>query len=379
MKSAEFYRECGYEDIGYMPVPLTSEEEYPPYIRDEVKRVVKKVQSAQNEHTLTFAFMTDIHYALNHNHTVRFKRTMRAYREIASRAHIDRLILGGDYTNEGCKEYKSEAFRELRAMLGGNGYFPVNGNHDDGSIWDESYIKADKAENHLTHTDLYNLFYNHLPSEGAEFDEKNHSLYYLCDDKNTKTRYIFLDSGDVPYMFDENGMLKYSGQHLFAMSQAQLDWLTDTALNFPEEGWSVMFFLHSVLRPEDVEAPQPIRENLEILRRIVMSYKKGEDCRFEFGVDELKRTVDAKFASGKSAEIIGIFCGDYHYDEITHYDDVPIILTGNAVMYDKLTRNQKREDATKSELLFDIVTIDKEKRSIDIVRVGAGEDRVTKY
>ena len=27
--------------------------------------------------------------------------------------------------------------------------------------------------------------------------------------------------------------------------------------------------------------------------------------------------------------------GDYHYDDMVYYDDIPIILTGNAVMYDK--------------------------------------------
>lgn len=379
LRTAEFYRECGYEDVGYMPAPLTSEEEYPSYIEKAVKEAVKKIQDAQNEHTVTFAFMTDIHYALNHNHTVRFKRTMRAYREIAKRAEIDMLIMGGDYTNEGCKEYKMNAFRELRALIGEHDYFPVNGNHDDGSIWDESYIEADKATNHLTHTELYKLFYNHLPKHGAELDPKNPSLYYLYDDKNTKTRYIFLDSGDVPYMFDEKGKLKYPGQHLFAMSQEQIDWLTEHALKFDEEGWSVMLFTHSLLLPKDVESPQPIRENMEILRRILLSYKRGEDCRTEHGTGDFSRRVDSAFSKYKRAEIIGVFCGDYHYDEITHYEDIPIIITENAVMYDKGGRNRKRENATKGELLFDIVTVDKRERKISIVRIGAGEDRECVY
>ena len=85
-------------------------------------------------------------------------------------------------------EYKTKCFRELRALVDREPYFPVNGNHDDGSIWDTQYIFADKATNHLTHTELYNLFYNHLPKLGAEFDGDNHSLYYMYNDRAKKGR-----------------------------------------------------------------------------------------------------------------------------------------------------------------------------------------------
>ena len=110
MKTKEFYRECGYEDIGYMPQPLSSEEEYPDYIEREVLKSVDEIQKYQNEKTSTVAFVTDIHYALNHNHTVRFKRLMRAYREIAKRVAPGMLIFGGDSTHEGCTEYKTKCF-----------------------------------------------------------------------------------------------------------------------------------------------------------------------------------------------------------------------------------------------------------------------------
>lgn len=380
LKTKEFYRECGYEDVGYMPVPLSGKEEYPPYIEKAVCEAVGKIQKVQNEHTISFAFMTDIHYALNENHTVRFQRTMRAYREIAKRTGIEFLILGGDYTNEGCKEYKMQAFRELRALLGGNGYFPVNGNHDDGSIWDQSYIEAERSENHLTHTELYTLFYNHLPGNGAEFDAENHSLYYLYNDVPSKTRYIFLDTGDVPYVFGTDGKLKYGGaQHLFAMSQRQIDWLTGTALRFDEEGWSAIFVSHSLLLPEEAENPSKMLENMEILRRIVTAYHKGEQCRFEFGEGDFFRTVQGNFDEYLRADIVGMFCGDYHCDEVNYYGSVPIVITQNAVMYDKGGKNTKRTDGTASELLFDIVTVDKQTRTITTVRIGAGKDRVVKY
>lgn len=379
MKTPEFYRECGFEDIGYMPYPLSSEEEYPDYIKEEVLKSVDEIQAHQGKNTVTFAFITDIHYALNHNHTVRFKRTMRAYREIAKRAQVDMLILGGDYTNEGCREYKTKCFRELRALIDREKYFPVNGNHDDGSIWDKAYILADKATNHLTHKELYRLFYNHLPQLGAKTDETDGALYYLYDDEAKKTRYIFLDCCDVPYVFDENGGLKYHAQWLFAMSQAQLDWLTGTALKFDEEGWNIVFSTHSLLREGDIGNPPEIAENMELLRRIVLAYNEGANISESFGSGDFERHVKADFSEYTRGEIVGFFVGDYHLDAVDRYGTMPLVLVGNAVMYDKADYYVKRHDGDKTELLFDVVTIDRDERKIYTVRVGAGENREIDY
>ncbi len=71
--------------------------------------------------------------------------------------------------------------------------------------------------------------------------------------------------------------------------------------------------------------------------------------------------------------------GDYHYDDVVYYEDIPLILTGNAVMYDKGAKNRVRRDGDETELLFDVVTVDKEKRKIYVVRVGSGENREIKY
>lgn len=380
MKEPEHYLKCGYEDHGYVSPELSSSDEYPDYIKEEVHDSIKKIQSHQTTDTVTFAFMTDLHLALSYNHEIRMKRTVNAYKEIAKRVHIDKLMLGGDYTNEGCKEYKSDCFRELRAHFAGIDYFPVNGNHDDGTIWDESYIKADKSTNHLTHEELYTLFYNHLPYKGAEFDKNNHSLYYKVDDTAKKVRYICLDTGDIPYIFDENGLLIYRGQHLFALSQAQVSWLINDALKFEEDGWSAAFFMHSVLRPG--HEPKDIDRHLSVLTDIVDAYKKGEDLHETYFENEpdFKTQVNADFSKYKKADIMGFFVGDYHTDAVEFSNTaIPYILTSNLVMYSPPHYKVQRHDGDKSEILFDVMTINKKERTIYITRVGGGEDRIVKY
>ena len=379
-KEPEYYLNCGYEDHGYVSPELSSSDEYPDYIKEEVWESIRKIQSHQTTDTITFAFMTDLHLALSYNHEIRMKRTVNAYKEIAKRVHIDKLMMGGDYTNEGCKEYKSDCYRELRAHFSGIDYFPVNGNHDDGTIWDKAYINADKSTNHLTHEELYTLFYNHLPHKGAEFDKNNHSLYYKVDDTAKKVRYICLDTGDIPYKFDENGKLIYHGQWLFALSQAQVSWLINDALKFDEEGWSVAFFMHSVLRPGSEQ--KEITRHLSVLTDIVDSYKNGEEISKLYYEDEpdFKLQVDSAFSSSKKADIIGFFVGDYHTDAVEFSNArIPYILTSNLVMYSPPHYTVQRHDGDKSEILFDVVTINRKERTIYVTRVGGGEDRVIKY
>ena len=374
----EYYAKVGYEDHGYVSPELSSSNEYPDYIEAEVKESVRSIQEHQGFGTFSFGFMTDLHYATSYNHYIRMKRNINSYREITKRAHVDRLMLGGDYTNEGCKEYKSDCFRELRAHLSGVDYYPVNGNHDDGTIWDGNYICAETSTNFLSHEDMYNLFYNHLPSLGAEFDAENDGLYYVINDRVNKVRYVCLDSNDVPYIYDEKGKLKYGGQHLFAMSQAQLDWLCNTALSFDEEGWSVMFFAHSHL-PEGREDGN-LYKNLYCMREIITAFKNREKCELTYGEGDFERHVNADFSEGIGADVIGCFIGDHHVDRVDTYRGVVYVLTANSVNYYVGAPTQvPRSDGDKRELLYDIVTVDKKQRKLFITRVGAGEDRVVDY
>ena len=243
--------EIGYINFGYISPEITSDDTYPDYIRKEVFDTVCKIQKVQNRSSITFGFMTDIHYSKTYTHDIRTKRLFNAYNEVKKMVGSDMLILGGDYTNDGCREYKVNNYRELRAHINGD-YFPVNGNHDDNSIWD-LYIEANESVSHLTTEEMYNVFYNHLPRLGARFDEKNDGLYYYYDDEVSKVRYIFLDTADIPCKFDENGKLVYTKQHTFALSQKQTDWLTGDALGTASKDYDVVVVSHTFYKEGNKE------------------------------------------------------------------------------------------------------------------------------
>lgn len=372
----EHYRKTGYEDVGYECPPLSSGEEYPDYIAREVEEKCAQIFLSQGFETLSFGVMADIHLANNENHLLRWKRTVNAYREAEKRTGVDRLILAGDLTNEGKKEYKAECYRLLRRELSGIEYFPVNGNHDDGTIWDKYYIEKEREwENHLTQEERYNLLYNHLERLGARFDEKGKGLYYYLDDNAKKVRFIFLDAEDVPLdKKDADGKLIFEGQHDYAYSQKQIDWLTGEALRFTEDGWGVIIATH--IMPIDSEWDAGPRKRILFLHDLLVAYKNGEKYAYTSDEKYLEIDINVDFSKVKRAEIIATIAGHDHTDMVVKKEGLVYIETANCVMY---KANPNRIDGDKSELLFDIFTVNRAQRKIYITRIGYGENRIVDY
>lgn len=356
-------KEKGYVAFGYFSPDLKSDDEYPEYIESEVKRCIERVKSHQSKNSVSFAFITDIHYSDTPNHNVRTKRLVNAYKEIA-KAGVSMLVLGGDHVNDGLKEYKENNYRKLREFFTGIEYLPINGNHDDNSIWDR-FVENEKSVNHITTSELHALFFDHIDTECGK-----DGLYYFKDDKNKKVRYIVIDPYDLPEKYDENGKLVYLKQDDYAISQKQADWLVDKALMFDEDGWSIVLLSHFLPYPD--KNTDEGRE-VDYINEILSSYQKGIDIHKTFGEGELSVKVDADFSARNKANILAVIMGHTHEDILQRDEaNTPFIYRANAMMYD--TAHHKRVDGTATELLFDIVTVDVKENKIYIDRVGAGEN-----
>ena len=69
-----------------------------------------------------------------------------------------------------------------------------------------------------------------------------------------------------------------------------------------------------------------------------------------------------------------MFGGHQHEDIVETSDSgIPYVYTDCAAMYKYST---PRIDGDKSELLFDVVTIDRKNKKIYTTRIGAGNDRI---
>lgn len=364
--------EAGYVNFGYFSPETSSKNEYPDYVKNAVDDAIRKIRSYQNKRSITFGFMADIHYSKTEIHDLRTKRLMNAYRDIKDAVGAELLLLAGDFINNGNKEYSAACFTDLKEYLCEFKHFPVNGNHDDNSMWDE-YIGNGKAVNHHTTRELYSLFYNHLPEVGATIVAED-KLYYFYDDKENSVRYIFLDTSDIPDVYNEDGSLKYTKQHTFGISQEQIDWLINVALKTEEET-DFVICAHNAGLPSEDEKSCPTK----FLHHILDAHnQRGLLCR-EYGEGVFKVCIDADFAEYKG-KVLCVMCGHYHKDIVEKSQGgIPFIHSDCTIMYVWPVYYTVREDGNISEMIFDMVTIDRENNRIYTTRIGAGEDRIIEY
>ena len=59
--------------------------------------------------------------------------------------------------------------------------------------------------------------------------------------------------------------------------------------------------------------------------------------------------------------------------------NIPKILTANSVTYRRPQDRPTRNDGDKSEMFFDMVTVNKKTKNIHLTRVGCGNDRDAQY
>lgn len=360
---------CGY-DYGFECPRLGSEETYPEYIRENVSVCVEKIKSHQNEDSITFAFMTDIHYLPLPHHDILLARAINAYKHICEEIQCDRLILGGDYIIDCPRENKLDGYEKLRDALMEFHYLPVNGNHDTGVLWDR-VMEYEKPVNKLCRREVYNAFYDHLPEEKAVFGGGQAELYYYVDDHEKKVRYIMLDVCDEPDSY-ENTL-----NDELCISQKQLDWLANVALMTQ---YDMVLFAHSALRPSAIKKITAIKSKsskLGVLMPLLDAYKRGERLEERFYEKEFALNISVDYSDKKRGNVVGLFVGHYHDDYVEYTDSgIPFVFSANFFMAEC---HVPRSVGDHSELLFDMVTIDRKNRTIYATRVGAGEDRTASY
>lgn len=363
------YRKVGY-DQGFENPIFDSEDSYPDYLKESVAESIEKILTHQRKDSVTFGFMTDLHYLPLPHHDVLLERNKNVYRDICKNVNCSKLILGGDYVIDTFKKEKLEGYKKLSQALSEFHYLPVQGNHDAASLWDK-YLGNKDPLNKLYKQDVYVVFYSHLLEEGAVFNKNHSGLYYYVDDEEQNVRYIMLDICDSPAQYDKS---LYSPM---CISQEQLEWFAKDALMTQKD---ILVFAHSIRRDVEIDGKVKIYdEYLGVITQVLDAYKKGEkikECLFE---NEFALSVDVNFSNVERGNIAAVFAGHYHNDIVEYTKNgIPCVFTANFNMA-VCNLGTPRVIGDKTEILFDIVTMDRQDRTLYITRVGAGEDRVVRY
>lgn len=277
-----------------------------------------------------FFFITDEHWVYN------AKQSPKLIRYLKNATGINKMFSGGDRGDDGYELEVSNAFREA---LGNDNYYPVVGNHDL-SRWE--YRPSSYA---------YASAFMHLADDARVHGDGSGNAYYYVDNTAQKIRYIALQAyqpSDTPDRYGAHLTIEYD--------EAQIEWFENEALDV-EEGWTILIFTHALIYGTDTP--------------------HGVFIPTEFPSYMKMYNIISKYDG--NGTIAAVFQGHTHYDdsmsipcEADPTRSIPVIITtADRYIADTSMIQGDRKLGTITEQAFDAVVIDKGKRSITVVRIGA--------
>ncbi|MGX7195436.1 metallophosphoesterase family protein [Enterococcus olivae] len=296
-----------------------------------------------------YIFLTDTHW--RHNDKI----SPRLIDYLIKHTRVRKVFFGGDIipafgTHEQMIDEANDFFKSFSHLNNQHQFFPVTGNHDF-TIREESGSPNGST---LSIREQHNYFSQ--PTDNY-IDFPSEKLYYFTDNRNKKIRYVFINQHERVTDTEAYWSLE------FYVSQEQIDWLINKALNV-EEDWKIVVIGHVPVVPE----MRSYQSAFDILKDIFEAY----NSRLSLNASYADKTVNHDF-SDRHGEIILYQCGHNHRDQFHESDTMLYLSTGCDARYDDDSWDRIRE--TDSEQLFDVVIIDKN-NSIETVRIGAGEDRI---
>ena len=324
---------------------------------------IMSILSSTSDYTILF--YTDYHYAKNalNSHDI------IAY--IKDRVGCNDIVFGGDLlgleatkekANYAMTKYGNEVYNKF-----GKQYKFVFGNHD-------LNVAGASAENLETQRLSYNDVYEKLifPNYKNLIFEKNdltvnsdewsrERLHYYYDNLKEKIRVIILDTGTTNDYLANGGTpkrLKY-----------QYDWVADVLSKTPD-GYSVIVFGHEFYYTYNDDNTPKISDYAVWLAKILKGAKNKETVTF---TDYGNITYNYDFTNSNDINIIGMFSGHVHCDYMGVVEEINSVVTTCDAYNATNIHSTPMTLGDITEQAIDIITINKNKRTVTIHRIGAGE------
>lgn len=310
---------------------------------DECIAKIKALQVGRN--CVTFPFFSDTHTNFSHLGALIGK--------VMKDCKIPYCIFGGDspdsdYITEQTMLAQEKSFVDsVTSDVSKDRFYRTLGNHD--GWWNPSATQGDEVT--YSREQMYELYFrNDKIIEDRQFGIDG--TYYYVDEHASKVRFIFMNVA-------------------FGGDDTQIEWLRDKALSFNESGWAVVLFGHAPITNHYnafiSKAPQ--------IRQVLVDYINGN--------------------SENKADVVGWFSGHIHRDRIFSgypnnelstegstddnllpFKTITIISDNTNISYDSESHPLDGSDESHA---IDFVTINKKTRTVNITRLGIGNDRSYTY
>lgn len=314
----------------------------PSFWQSAVDVCISKIKTLQvGRNCITFPFFSDNHQRNG------YAGMLIAH--VMKECNIPFCFYGGDSISSGTIVDEAEMIAQDKAFDTIMSYVPNGrlcravGNHD--GYWYDGTNKY-----YYDRNQVYELFLREESvAQNKHFGEDG--TYYYVDDIASKTRFVIMNT---------NGG---------SVDATQLAWLQDTALVFDTPGWAVVFISH-----------QPISNHYHALISNAVEV----------------RTVVKNYINGSAtnkADVVGWFSGHIHRDRIwtgaavnteddtegeaMGFTQVTITSDHTGIAYDDATKHPVANDDQSHAI--DFVTINKATRTVNLTRLGIGNDRSYSY
>ncbi len=357
-----------------------------------VKMDIVTKNLADDEGSVKYAFITDIHYVAGEDvsRTVATMKQIENLVEFVNRTDaIDFVAIGGD-TIQGTQKkttslgYFKKAFTPFLEC--NKPVVIVPGNHDDNSYaydtktFNGSQVISDKEWN----DNIIDMYVNRETANGDVIDvsvsqdtQVANSKYFYYDLENKKTRIICLDSIDYEQSYGEDGLFTvdengnvgltvrdeskavtnynryYMATTYWGYGARQMEWLAEDALQAGDD-WDYIFISHMGIDEDtNFNTGADITWYGKDLRAIIAAYQfKTPYVNAELGID-----VDFSDTKGK---ILSYQYGHTHRQDWLYSDDVDLWQVNS-------------DTAQRRDGVFDIMTVDK--NIINRYNIGRGFDQ----
>ena len=287
------------------------------YLDNRVKTVNEAIAECSDDCD-TFFWITDIHWEPDLN----TRKSPMLIKYIASKTGVNKILNGGDTGNS--QVICENAIAQLKKAIGSNRVYTVTGNHEivDATRYESPFDRvADELRGH---------------NDDIAYGDGDKSYFYF-DNNSSKVRYIGLSTFGR-YL---------NGDCEPCYTKEQLDWFKNVALNV-ETDWAIIIFTHAL-------------------------YYVDTSDKMVVGVTGASTFIEAIDNYNGKGTIACVLMGHAHKDRI-HIGStgVPYILSA-CDRYSSYNGdiNVVRTLGTITEQHFEVVVIDKKKKQIKLLSIGA--------
>ncbi|MFA6943131.1 MAG: metallophosphoesterase, partial [Bacilli bacterium] len=318
----------------------------------EIERVNEETMITKNPSNFVIDLITDSHGRDDH---------IMACVDTFNGGLADCLVHGGDINlaERGLSDVRKALNDSARVLLKANGpVFTIRGNHDaDGT----------QTVSEMTDSEFFNrIIYNFRDSENfLNTQGTREKGYYFADFPNFKIRLVFTNSSEI-----KNGDLLRWGWSL-----EQLKWLAETALQVPDDSWSVLVFGHH--NASQTFSNTIKGENGQKLLDILNAFKKKENYLID--------GISANFTKG---DLIAYWFGHTHCDALKMEEGLKFYQVSTASALPDYYKPEnipadntswERPSDTVAVNCFDRIIIDFNQKKVKTIRFGAGINREFNY